>query len=298
MKSHYPYLPIYLLLFLVGITTAGCIATLDDAQIEPTVEQSAPPTPIMTAPVEVGVSETTQPSLAGTSWVMSSVNGTAALEGTLVTANFTADGAVTGSGGCNNYTFSYQTNAPNYITVDRGATTTMACEVAVTEQETQYFRALDDAATYLVGGDTLTLTSADGSTTVVFAVPTLTDLTGAGTELGSVMWVVTGYNNGNEAVVGVLEGTTLTAVFGADGALTGSAGCNNYNASYTAEGDQISIGAVATTMMACEAPEGIMQQETAYLAAIELAMTYQISGNTLELRDANGALQASYVAGP
>lgn len=229
---------------------------------------------------------------------MTSVNGRTAVEGTLVTAVFGNDGTVTGSGGCNTFTATYETNAPNYITVQMGASTMMACEVPVTEQETQYFRALSDAATYLVAGDTLTLTSADGSTNVVFAKATLTDLTGAGTELGSVTWVVTGYNNGNEAVVGVLADTTLTAVFGADGVLTGSAGCNNYHASYTAAGDQISIGTVASTMMACDQPTGIMEQEAAYLAAIELAMTYQIRGNTLELRDANGALQAMYVAGP
>lgn len=298
MKSHIQHLLIYLLLLFLAIAMAGCIATLDDAQIEPTVEQSAPPTPQATEPVEVGVSETTQPPLAGTSWVMSSVNGRTAVEGTLVTAVFGNDGTVTGSGGCNTFTATYETNAPNYITVQMGASTMMACEVPVTEQETQYFRALSDAATYLVAGDTLTLTSADGSTNIVFAKATLTDLTGAGTELGSVTWIVTGYNNGNEAVVGVLADTTLTAVFGADGVLTGSAGCNNYHASYTAAGDQISIGTVASTMMACAEPAGIMEQESAYLAALELAMTYQIRGNTLELRDANGALQASYVAGP
>lgn len=297
MKLRYPYLHSCLILLLVTMIT-GCIATLDDAQIEPTVQQSAPPTPLATEPVEVGVSDVPQPSLAGTSWAMSSVNGTTAVEGTMVTAVFNDDGTVTGSGGCNSFTSTYETTAPNSISIQMGATTMMACEVPVTEQETQYFRALSDAATYVVDGDTLTLTSADGSTNVVFEKATLTDLTGAGTELGSVAWIVTGYNNGNEAVVSLLADTTLTAVFGADGALNGSAGCNNYNASYTAAGDQISISAVATTMMSCAEPEGIMEQETNYLAAIQLAATYQIRGNTLELRDANGALQATYITRP
>ena len=41
-----------------------------------------------------------------------------------------------------------------------------------------------------------------------------------------------GYNNGKQAVVSVTPGTTLTANFGADGMLSGGAGCNDYAASY------------------------------------------------------------------
>ena len=81
-----------------------------------------------------------------------------------------------------------------------------------------------------------------------------------------------------------------------DGTLSGSAGCNNYTATYTVDGDQISITPVATTMMMCAEPEGVMEQEAEYIAALGTAATFAIEGDQLELRTADGALVASFVA--
>jgi heat shock protein HslJ len=97
----------------------------------------------------------------------------------------------------------------------------------------------------------------------------------------------------SEAVVGIIEGTEINAVFGEDGSLSGSSGCNNYVTSYTAEGDQLTIGRVASTMMFCAEPEGVMEQEAAYLAALETAATFTIVNGQLELRTADGALAVS-----
>ena len=49
-------------------------------------------------------------------------------------------------------------------------------------------------------------------------------------------------------------------------------------------------------MMFCAEPEGVMDQEAQYLAALETAATYTISADRLELRTADGALAVSYVA--
>jgi len=275
------------LLSLVGMT--ACINR--GVVISETTEPSAPPTPHATEPVTVGISDTPQPDLAGTSWEMTSVNGRAAVDGTRVTATFDNEGTITGSGGCNTYTYAYETTPPNFINVEPGITTLMACEPAITNQETQYFRALDDAATYVADGETLTLTSADGSTTVSYQA--MQEATLAGTS-----WIVTGYNNGKQAVVSVLAETTLTADFHEDGTLSGSAGCNNYNSTFTVDGSDITISPPASTMMACAEPNGIMEQEAAYLAAIQTAVTYQINGDNMELRDAEGALAATFTTGP
>ena len=78
--------------------------------------------------------------------------------------------------------------------------------------------------------------------------------------------------------------------------MTGSAGCNNYMTTYTIEGDIISFGPAATTRKACGDPEGIMEQESAYLAALESATAYQIKGNTLELTGTDGERIATFVA--
>jgi heat shock protein HslJ len=124
----------------------------------------------------------------------------------------------------------------------------------------------------------------DGNEVATFAA--------ASQELSGTSWIVTNYNNGREAVVGVITGTEITASFAEDGQVSGTAGCNSYFASYEADpaAGTITIGDVGSTMMACAEPEGIMEQEQEYLAALATAATYRIQGNTLEMRTADDAL--------
>jgi len=90
------------------------------------------------------------------------------------------------------------------------------------------------------------------------------------TPLTGVTWGLLTYNNGKGGLVSVLSGTEITAVFGEDGNLAGSAGCNDYAATYSTDGDSISIGPAATTRKMCTDPEGIMEQEAGYLAAFRV----------------------------
>jgi heat shock protein HslJ len=113
-------------------------------------------------------------------------------------------------------------------------------------------------------------------------------------DLAGTSWEVISYNNGKQAVTSVLAGSSITAEFGKDGTLSGNSGCNSYNGSYTINGNQITIGPLASTRMACSAPEGVMEQEAQYLAALETAATYQIEGTVLELRTQDGALAVQY----
>ena len=206
--------------------------------------------------------------------------------GTAITANFGADGKLTGSAGCNNYTAGYQTDG-NKIAIGPAATTLMACEQAVMDQETQYLAALATAATYRIDGNRMELRTADGAMAATF------EKAAAGSAaLPGSSWVVTGYNNGQQAVVSTLAGTDLTANFGADGTLSGHGGCNEYSATYQIEGDQISIGPAVSTKKACE--QAVMDQETQYLTALTTAATYRIDGSKMELRTADGALAARF----
>ncbi|MFN2218769.1 MAG: Gmad2 immunoglobulin-like domain-containing protein [Anaerolineae bacterium] len=85
--------------------------------------------------------------------------------------------------------------------------------------------------------------------------------------------------------------TEITAVF-EEGKVTGSAGCNTYNGTYMvtagANEDEIAIGPLATTRMACE--EKIMGQETLYLSSLEAAESYIIEGTRLTIYYPGGAL--------
>ena len=55
-----------------------------------------------------------------------------------------------------------------------------------------------------------------------------------------------------------------------------------------------SIGPAASTRMFCGEPEGTMDQEGLYLAALEMAEVFRIQGDRLQLRTAEGSLVADY----
>jgi heat shock protein HslJ len=214
------------------------------------------------------------------------LNGDTPLPDTAITANFAEDGTVGGSDGCNVYNATYQVDGNN-ITITPGISTLMACVEPVMNQATEYLTALESAATYQIQGDTMELRDSGDNAVASFAAQP--------TSLAGTSWDVIGYNNGREAVVSVIIGTELTAMFGADGSLTGSAGCNNYTGSYESDGDgSISVGPLATTRMMCSDPEGIMEQEQEYLAALQSAATYRMDGTTMEMRTAEGSLAVTF----
>ena len=92
----------------------------------------------------------------------------------------------------------------------------------------------------------------------------------------------------------LIPGTSITADFSDNGKITGTAGCNQYFASYALSGSSLSIGSAGSTKMYCSSPEGTMEQETAYLLLLEQAATWSLDGDTLELRDTTGTVILVY----
>ncbi len=86
-------------------------------------------------------------------------------------------------------------------------------------------------------------------------------------QLVGPLWLLLGYGDAGNPTV-IEPGTTVTAQFAEDGSLNGSAGCNNFFGSYEMNGEQIKIGPLGSTMMACE--QG-MNQEAILLAALQSA---------------------------
>ena len=105
--------------------------------------------------------------------------------------------------------------------------------------------------------------------------------------------VVEACRDGVVGPVVVEPGTRPTAVFGADGGLSGSASCNTFNNTYQVDGEQISFGPAASTMMACDTG---MDQEAAYFSALEAAATYTIEGGQLKIFDGTGTNNLVYDA--
>jgi len=229
-------------------------------------------------------SQTGGGDLTGKVWALTQLAGKPPVAGTGISAQFGADGKVSGSAGCNRYTGTYTTSGNSITFSSPMATTMMMCDAPVMEQESAYLKALGEAKTYAVKDDQLTLAGANNNSLAVYKAQTQ--------DLAGTSWEAVNYNNGKQAVVGVITDTTLTADFGKDGTLSGKAGCNTYSGGYKTNGNQITIGPLASTMMACDQPAGVMDQETQYLAALQSAATYQIEGNVLELRTKDDALAA------
>jgi len=104
--------------------------------------------------------------------------------------------------------------------------------------------------------------------------------------LEGVTWTVTGFNNGRQAVVSPLSGTSLSLTF-KGGRVEGFAGCNSFRATYTAEADRIVIGPAAVTRMSCGG-DGVMQQERLFLSALASATTWGFVGKLLDMHRADG----------
>jgi heat shock protein HslJ len=225
-----------------------------------------------------------QPAIVGVWDLFSYNNGKGAIEtviiGSTTTADFGADGKLAGSGGCNQYSATYTTSGSKGITITQPITTLMACENNLMQQETQYLSLLPKASTYEITGDQLTLFDSTGTKILIYNKHVSKPATIVG------VWTLFSYNNGKGGIQTVYIGSVTTADFGADGKLAGSGGCNQYSATYTTSGQDITITQPASTRMACE--NALMQQETQYLSLLPKVSTYKISGDQLTLFDSTG----------
>lgn len=244
------------------------------------------------APVQVPaapVAPVLSPSLVGTTWQW---QGTRSGDGsTVVVADPTRysieiqpAGMLAIRADCNSVLGSY-TVSGSQLRIELGPSTLVGCPPD--SQADQFLADLSQVASYSVDGSTLQLGLSAGGQ--------MTFGQGVGQTLVGPTWELTGYNNGRNAVQSVLAGTTSTATFGADGRINGSAGCNTYMGPYQSDGQSLTIGPLATTRMLCAQP--VMDQETAFLAALGKATHYQFESGRLVLRDASGATQATFVRG-
>lgn len=117
-----------------------------------------------------------------------------------------------------------------------------------------------------------------------------------GESLVDTKWQLVSMGSAN-APSPVIAGSTLTLEFRQDGSLGGSAGCNSFSGSYQTQGASLSIGALVSTLMAC-VDEGLMQQETRYLAALQSAIGYELQDNQLVIRYTDGQAQLIFVPAP
>jgi heat shock protein HslJ len=219
-------------------------------------------------------------TVEGNTWQLAALDGQSlGLAGTAsrpVTARFEG-GRVSGFSGCNQYSGAYTLDRDSLV-IGSLAGTMMACPEPQMALEKAVKSVLTGTLRHAINGDRLTLTPAAGASMVFQLAPTPT--------LEGVKWGVTGFNNGRQAVVSPVPGTTLTMTF-ANGQVQGSSGCNTFRAAYTNEGNRLKIGPAISTRKAC-AGEGVMQQEREFLAALESAKMWTITGGMLDVHRADG----------
>jgi heat shock protein HslJ len=96
-------------------------------------------------------------TLAGTQWQLQSIGETPVVAESIVTLTLGTDNTVMGSGGCNSFSGTYETDA-DAITFSPLMSTMMAClDSGISDQEATFFEALGAATRYEISGDQLTL---------------------------------------------------------------------------------------------------------------------------------------------
>ncbi|MDW8316379.1 MAG: META domain-containing protein [Anaerolineae bacterium] len=239
----------------------------------PEAPSAQTPTPMVAAPA-AGPAR----SLAGTSWLLVTLNGERALADVNVTLEFGRDGEVFGNDGCNAFRGTYVQQGDRLSFPTPLAGTLKACEPEVEAQAAAFREALGRVTGFTASPRQLVLFAGDDIVAVFIAAPT---------DLTDTVWEVISYNNGQGAVVTLIVGTEATVEFGVGGLLSGNAGCNQFAGEYAAADGAIQIFQLASTARLCPMPEGLMEQEQAFLAALRSAATYRTDGDTLELRTAD-----------
>ncbi|RWX51996.1 Heat shock protein HslJ [Candidatus Electrothrix marina] len=221
--------------------------------------------------------------LSDTGWLLTELGGTPIASSSAMTLNFSANGKVNGSDGCNQYWSSYTAGNGIINVSEEMAVTERACPGPIMQQAAAFTTALKQAVAYRTENGQLILLAADGTASAVFLPQNQ--------ELNGTFWDVSGYDNGQGTIMRINNsGRKLTASFTAD-SVSGSSGCNSYSADYTYSAVDQTIqldGRLMITAMACT-DGNIMRQEGDFIAALRTVNSYHIKGNTLTLKAADGS---------
>lgn len=230
--------------------------------------------------------------LAGTRWIVGGIDSVEVVSGSAPEILFTDEGQVTGTAGCNRFSASYVQDGAK-VTVTGTRSTRMAClEDAVMAQEAAFLAILRGEADVLFSQP-----SPDAPGQLVLKGPEGLSFTGtqilpepAGHTPGADPALLTGAAWGAESInaARVIGASGLTLVFGDDGRVSGSTGCNRISGLYDADHATITFTPLTATRRACPG-EALTVQERAYLGALGGAMAWTITDDgALELTGGNG----------
>jgi putative lipoprotein len=209
---------------------------------------------------------TTEPTpaeeLVGSPWIVTSINGQGVVPAAPPTMAFGADGKISGTGGCNQYSAPYETTGGT-IAIGDISSTLMLCEGAAGTQESVFLTALRGATAWRLDDDGALHLDGAGE---IIADPATQAPTPEASPAGSAEGLVGAWDLAELGPTADLAHLQPTIEFSADGAVSGFAGCNTFRGSYATDGATISFGPMATTKMACQRPASAVEAD--YLAAL------------------------------
>ncbi|MDR2854541.1 MAG: META domain-containing protein [Methanomicrobiales archaeon] len=209
-------------------------------------------------------------------------------EGTIPTVVFSDDGTIAGTSGCNSFFGQYQENGQELSISGIGSSLMLCIDDEVMQLEQEYLALLANVATYAIDASSLTLYNEAAESILFFEATPVLQVYNTPFELRSFLV--------DETIQYVVADSKITFEITEDGNVSGNAGCNTYSTSATLnEEDQslITIAPAVSTMMLCFG-EGIMEQESAYLAILPTAHSFDFDGRYLKLYDVNGDVIASF----
>ncbi len=199
------------------------------------------------------------------------------------TVTFGAAGMLSVRADCNQVSGTYR-QLGRRLSIQLGPSTLAACPPGSHADE--FLQQLSAVVSQVTTETVLVLNLREDSGSMVLEPQPTLSLTGTN-------WLVLSYNNGRGAVTTPQPETEMSAAFGDDGTISGSSGCNTFSGTYSVDGTTLSIGPLSTTRLACAEP--VMEQEQAYLDALQASTQYELASDRLTLRNDDGAIQVDYL---
>lgn len=203
---------------------------------------------------------------------------------------------VSGQAPCNTYRGDFDLGDDDSVDIGPLALTRMACPGSATDAEDELVAALEAVDHVEVEVDEDGRDDADG---LVLTGPDDVRLSFTSYDAADLLvgtWQVVDIARG-DSIESVIGGTAPTIRFEDGGDLGVDGGCNTGVGSWELDGDEITMEPVATTLMACDDPPGVSEQESALLQALASAARIEIAPGSLTILDDSGAIAVVAVQG-
>jgi heat shock protein HslJ len=248
---------------VVLAVVAACAVAMAFAACAPTT--SSPSGPSSPNPGDPAV-----PGLAGTGWTVISIDGTQTIPMTPPEMTFGADGTISGSGGCNEYSGRFQTDGDK-IQIGEVLSTMMLCEGPGSAQEAAFLAGLRGATNWRPTPEgNLEISGA----AVIVAEPGIGEGGTGGTDAPAIALPGTTWSLVEMGGTADFAHLVPTITFGTEGGISGFAGCNTFRGTYTTVEDQLTLGSLGTTKIGCQRPASVI--EPTYLDALTGVATWWI----------------------